>query len=398
MISVPQAEQIIQSCKKNYGSSAVPLLASIGRVLAEDIIADRDLPPYHRVSMDGIAIRFVDYEKGNRVFKIAGVIGAGEASMVSLAENACFDIMTGAALPASVDTIIPYEHLEISDGLARITLDKVRQGQNIHVQGSDKKQGDLLMRSGRIVGAAEISVAASVGKAQLMVKKLPRVAIFSSGNELVDVTTTPLPYQIRRSNSYSIHATLQHYGINATMLHLPDQLDVIMQEIKQAIANFDVVLLSGGISMGKFDYIPKALEAVGVTQHFHKVKQRPGKPFWFGTFGEQGVVFALPGNPVSTYLCLLRYALPWLEASLGYPQRPPRYAVLDSDVYFEPALQYFLPVKLQQNAQAVLRAFPWKNNGSGDYASLLEADGFLELPADKSEFLAGEIFPVYRFS
>ncbi len=167
------------------------------------------------------------------------------------------------------------------------------------------------------------------------------------------------------------------------MLHLPDNLHVINQALENACTHFDVILLSGGISRGKFDYIPQALSEIGVTTQFHKVRQKPGKPFWFGTFGEQGVVFALPGNPVSTFLCLLRYALPWLEASLNYPINPHQYAVLDSDVHFEPALQYFVQVKLVQDSQAALRAIPLKNNGSGDYASLLDADAFLELPEDQ---------------
>ena len=345
--------------------------------------------------MDGIAVRFDDYAQGVRTFAIAGIIGAGEAALEILAENACFEIMTGAALPAAADTIVPYEHLRLNMGFAEITHDVVRKAQNIHVQGADKKQGELLIKAGKRLGPVEISVAATVGKSQLLVKNLPNVLICSSGNELVDVGDTPLPYQIRRSNNYAIHAALQTYGIQATMLHLPDQPDIIQQMLQEASANFDVLILSGGISMGKFDYVVEALTAIGVQQQFHKVRQKPGKPFWFGTFGDRGVVFALPGNPVSTYMCLLRYVIPWLEASLGYPAKPTLYAVLDSPVRFEPKLQYFLQVKLWQDNQAVWRATPLQHNGSGDFASLLEADGFLELPEEQQEFGAGTVWRVY---
>ena len=149
--------------------------------------------------------------------------------------------------------------------------------------------------------------------------------------------------------------------------------------------------------MGKFDYIPAALEATGVLMHFHKDRQRPGKPFWFGTFGKRGVVFALPGNPVSTFLCLHRYVLPWLDASLGFPPAAPQYAVLGKNVRFEPPMLYFIQVKLRQDPDARLWAEPLEGHGSGDFANLLDTDAFLELPPERTEFGAGEVFRVVRF-
>ena len=149
--------------------------------------------------------------------------------------------------------------------------------------------------------------------------------------------------------------------------------------------------------MGKFDYIPQALEMSGVKRHFHKVRQRPGKPFWFGTYGERGVVFALPGNPVSTFMCLHRYVLPWVEASLGFEPVSPSFAVLEKSVRFEPPLTYFVQVKLRQDSDARLRADPLEGHGSGDFANLLSTDAFLELPLEQTEFAAGEVFRVLRF-
>ena len=395
MISVEQADQIIRTCQRQYGTISLPLLQANGHVLAEKIQADRDLPPFNRVAMDGIAIRFEDFERGQKAFSIAGVVAAGEPGPEALLIDTCFEIMTGAVLPPSSDTVIPYEHLEIQGGVSQIIHDTVKKGQNIHVQGSDHQQGSVLIQPGKLIGPIEISVAASCGKTHLLVNKAPKVVIFSSGNELVEINETPLPYQIRRSNNYTIKATLQQYGLDATMLHVTDNLELVTQALQQATADFDVLILSGGISMGKFDYIPQALESIGVEKQFHKVQQKPGKPFWFGTFGTQGVVFALPGNPVSTYLCLIRYVIPWLENALGYPVKSPAYAVLDSDFRFESPLQYFMQVKLWQDENAVLHATPVQNKGSGDYASLLEADGFMELPAGQTEFKAGAVFRIH---
>jgi len=397
MITVNEAEHIVLSQRKDYGIEELPFLAAQGRVLAENILADRDFPPYDRVTMDGIAIRYADYAAGNRDYQIAAVQAAGDEPPTSLATNACIEIMTGAALSPASDTVVPYEHLQIANGVAHLLPKSVFTGQNIHRKGRDRRQGEVVAPAGRLIGPVEISMAATVGQSALQVKKLPRVVILSSGDELVDVTDTPLPYQIRRSNNYAIHAALQHYGMEAAMLHLPDDPGIIRQEVARCQTEFDVLLLSGGVSMGKFDYIPQALEATGVQMHFHKVKQRPGKPFWFGTFGEQGVVFALPGNPVSTFLCLHRYVLPWLEASVGFPPASPCYAKLAKPVRFEPSLLYFIQVKLNQDPDACLWAEPLEGNGSGDFANLLDADAFLELPLEHTSFSAGEVFRVWRW-
>lgn len=396
MLPVAEAERIVLSHALSWGQESLPFLAAQGRVLAENIVADRDLPPFDRVTMDGIAIRYADYEAGCRHFVIEAVQAAGDAPVTRLSEDACIEIMTGAALSSPADTVIPYEHLHLTDKTAQITQ-AVRQGQNIHRQGQDRRQGDLVMHSGRVIGPLEISMAASVGKSVLQVKKLPRTVILSSGDELVEVGAKPLPHQIRRSNSYALHAALQRYGIEADLRHLPDTPEVILSEINDCLQRFDLVLLSGGVSMGKFDYIPPALHDAGVQIHFDKVRQRPGKPFQFGTFGGQGVVFALPGNPVSTFLCLQRYVLPWLERSLGFPEKAPQWAQLDKTVHFEPDLTYFMQVKTWQDKTAQRWATPLQGHGSGDFANLLDADAFLELPAGQNVFEAGSVFRLWNY-
>jgi molybdopterin molybdotransferase len=205
-----------------------------------------------------------------------------------------------------------------------------------------------------------------------------------------------LPYQIRRSNVYAIAALLDDaFKIEAQLFHFVDDKALIVKGLETILNDFDVVILSGAVSEGKFDFVPNALHDLGVQKLFHKVSQRPGKPFWFGKLDQKAVVFALPGNPVSTFMCACRYVLPFIEASMGL--EPVRTSgVLLEDVIFKPDLTYFVPVKIISYHHApIVKALT--GNGSGDLANLNEADGFLELPRDKTEFKAGESYPLIRY-
>lgn len=186
-----------------------------------------------------------------------------------------------------------------------------------------------------------------MGKAELRVSRAPRVAILSTGDELVPIEATPAPQQIRRSNGYLLQATLAPYVAEATPMHLPDDKALIRERVAEVFETYDVVLLSGGVSMGKADFIPAVMEELGVRRLFHKIRQRPGKPFWFGLWQEQTPVFALPGNPVSTFVGCTRYVLPWLRRHLGQPDAAPRFATLAEDYHFAPPLTYFLQVRVE---------------------------------------------------
>jgi len=399
MITVEEAEKIIQAELRDYGAEIMPFELTLGRVLAENIKADRDLPPFNRVTMDGIAISYDALENGISSFHIKATQAAGDPQIMVFEPDHCIEIMTGAALPPSVDTVIRYEDLEMRAGLASVIVNHtdIKQGQNIHYQGRDKKKDDVVAQSGQLITPAIISLMASVGETELRVRKLPRVVIISSGDELVEVEQTPLMYQVRKSNSYTVKAILQENGIDAVMMHIPDNPDVTQKIIKECLQNFDVLLLSGGISAGKFDYIPKALEELQVEKLFHKVQQRPGKPFWFGKHQNGAVVFAFPGNPVATFMCMYRYFLPWLQATLGLDAKQAVYAVLNKDFHFHPELKYMLQVKLQVTQQGRLTASPIEGNGSGDFANLADTDAFMELPLEKNEFKKGEVYRVYSF-
>jgi molybdopterin molybdotransferase len=397
MIRVEEAEVLIQAQARNYGVERLPLQQALGRVLAIDLKADRDLPPFNRVAMDGIAIKYNALANGLRSFRVIGTQAAGDKPLeVAVPEN-CIEIMTGAALAASLDTVIRYEDLEIKDGTATILAEDVVQGQNLHIKGKDKREGEIVAPANRLIDAALVGLAASLGATELRVKTLPKVVVISTGDELVEIDQTPLLYQIRKSNSYTVQAALQEYKLGTDLLHIPDEQEAIRQRLSQCLEQYDVIILSGGISMGRFDYVPQVLEELQVKKHFHKVQQRPGKPFWFGKHPNGVVVFALPGNPVSTFMCLHRYFVPWLKACIGLDTDAKVYALLSRDFTFSPALQYFLQVSLSVNEKGQLLATPFEGNGSGDFANLVEADAFMELPLEKTTFKAGEVYRVWPF-
>jgi molybdopterin molybdotransferase len=397
MVTVEQAEKIVLAQIKDYGAEEVYFEEALGRVLAEDIKADRDLPPYDRVTMDGIAIKFESFENGNRFFKMIGTQAAGDKPIEISNPGECVEIMTGAALSSTTDTVIRYEDLNIKDGIAAVTSDAVSKNQSIHFKGKDKKQNEVVVKADQPVSPAVIQMAAAVGKDKLLVKKLPKVVIVSSGDELIEVNETPTPYQIRKSNNYTIKAALQQYGINSEMIHIPDDAEITRKEIEKCLQQYDVIILTGGVSEGKFDYIPKALEVCGVEKLFHKVQQRPGKPFWFGKHDKGVLVYAFPGNPVSTFMCLHRYFLLWLEHSLNIVKQP-MYAQLNRDFVFNPSLQYFLQVQLSIDNNGTLLATPIEGNGSGDFANLLGTDAFMELPLEQNKFTKGQVFRIWQFS
>lgn len=396
MITVQDALAIILQNKGYYRNEKVALQNTIGRVLKEDLYADRDMPPYNRVTMDGIGITHAAFASGQKVFKIEGVAAAGAPEITLVDKGRCVEVMTGAILPKQVDSIIRYEDLNIDNGHAEIMVNKVIKGQNIHTKGEDRKQGSLVVPVNTQLSPAEIGVAATVGKTHIDVARLPKTIIISTGDELVEIDEKPLPHQIRKSNVHRIKAMLSQYLINADTHHLADDLEAIKEQMAKIVAEYEVVILSGGVSKGKFDFLPEALEAIGVAKLFHKIKQRPGKPFWFGKANNAKgtIVFALPGNPVSSFLCSQRYFLPWLRASLGLPEQQLPNAKLTEDYLFKPDLTYFLQVKITYDKEGRIWAQPVTGNGSGDLANLVEAEAFLQLPMGQDIFRKGSVHPL----
>jgi molybdopterin molybdotransferase len=388
MITVQQATEIINELPFHAEKEHVDISHATRRVLAEDIVADRDLPPFHRATMDGIAIK---YEQGVTELIIEGTQAAGQPQQ--RIDKGCMEIMTGAMLPEGADTVVRYEDVEITNGKATVKAAIVKN-QSVHAKGIDAHEGEVLLRPGIVISPAEIALLASVGKKSVSVYSVKPIAIVTTGDELVPIEAKPSVFQIRRSNGISIASALREMQIDSALSHLPDNPVVLERELKEIINNHDVIILSGGVSKGKFDYIPAVLEKLGIKKVFHQVKQRPGKPFWFGR-SDRKTVFALPGNPVSTFLCFHRYIKPWIEAGLGIEQRNTK-VVLANDFTFKPDLTYFLQVKVDTGAGTLL-ATPDAGEGSGDFANLRNVDGFIELPPERNEFKKGELFPYIPF-
>lgn len=368
-----------------------PLSKSIGYCLAEDLVADRAFPPFDRVTMDGIAIANHVFEKGIRKFPIEAVAPAGSPQRTLQNPEGCIEVMTGAILPKNTDTVIRYEDLSIEEGVAVINLEELQFRQNIHFKGIDLQKGSVVVPKGTLISSAEINIAAAVGKPELSVRKLPKTVIISTGDELVDVDQTPELHQIRRSNVYGIQSTLKTWGVEADLRHLQDDKVAMEKSIAGLLQTYDLLIFTGGVSKGKFDYLPEVLESLNITKHFHKIQQRPGKPFWFGSNQDGKKIFALPGNPVSSFVCIYIYLKYWLDRCLDQ-NTPPLYVSLKKDVQFTPDLVYFLEAKLESRPDGTLLAEPIKGNGSGDFANLVKTDGFLILPQEKSEFKKGEVY------
>jgi len=378
---------------------SLPLAQCAGAVLRENIYAERDQPPFDRVAMDGVALDSRAVSAGTRSFHIQATQAAGDPPLTLAVARDCIEVMTGAMLPVGCDSVVPVEQLSIEGdaaGLAPGT--RVEPWQNVHRRGSDTRQGTLLLSSGVRLRAPEIAIAAGAGMARIRVSAQPMLIVISTGNELVEPGEPMLAHQVRRSNAYAIVSALREHGFQRVADdHLQDVAAQLHERLEFHLKTHDVLVLSGGVSMGKFDLVPKALEALGVRAVFHKVAQRPGKPLWFGVGPTGAAVFGLPGNPVSTLICFTRYVLPALRGSLGLQPAAPERLALGAPVTVTPPLTYFLPVRLTQDDWGRSWAMPAPTNGSGDFTSLAGTDGFVELPPGPNTYPKGFVTRLFRW-
>lgn len=395
MLTPAEAEKLILENVAPFHREDCPLVSAHRRVLRTDIRADRDLPPFDRVTMDGYALRAASLAAGVRVFRVEGVQAAGmRAFTLQPAEDACLEVMTGALVPEHADCIVPYEETErngISVTVSETAM-RFRAGNAVHARGSDHTSGEIVVRPGTRLTGREIAVAAACGYGTVVVSQIPKIAVVATGDELVEVETAVAAHQIRRSNDHALRAALVMSGYsNVSRFHMRDVRHEIEHLLWHIIAEFDVIVLCGGISKGKFDYLPGELERQGVTKVFQGVAQRPGKPLWFGVSARRTPVFALPGNPVSSYTCLHRYVLPALACASEITFPAPLLVSIASAVTCKSKLTHFVPVTLSSGPRAELRATPQPSNTSGDFAGLIGTDGFVELPAEQGEFAAGTV-------
>ncbi len=398
MTEVREAEALIAEHMRVWPREAVPLEHATDRVLREDVFAERDLPAFDRVTMDGIAIRYQDYEAGARSFRIAATQAAGVAPAAVEASGECIRVMTGAVCPIGADTIVPVERLTLGADVATISADAtITPSQFIHARGSDRKSGSLVLAAGGRIGPPEMAVLASAGCARVSVARLPKVAVISTGDELVGIDEPVLPHQIRSSNGRAIAAALERHRLaRVERVRLRDEETQLLERVHDLHADNDVLILSGGVSMGDFDFVPATLNKLGCELVFHRINQKPGRPMWFGVSAAGKPIFALPGNPVSTLVCVARYVAPAFEAALGLEDRRVERAVLsEAAADSPPKMTHFVPVRLSWTPSGTVSARPTRINTSGDFASLAGTDGIVELPPDSASRQPGATVSFY---
>jgi molybdopterin molybdotransferase len=394
MLTPAEAERLILEHMPPFLREDCPLSAATGRVLRAEVRADRDLPPFDRVTMDGYALRSAALAAGVRTFRIRGVQAAGMRPFkLDAGDDVCLEIMTGAVLPTGADCVVPLEDTRRTGVTMTVTApERFAAGHALHGRGADRRAGEVVLRAGTRIGGREVAVAAAVGAGTLTVSASPRIAVVATGDELVEVEGLVAPHQIRRSNDHALRAVLLAAGYpRVERFHLRDVRHEIAERLREILAAFDVVIVTGGVSKGKFDFLPVELEAQGVARIFHGVAQRPGKPLWFGASARGVPVFALPGNPVSAFVCLHRYVLPALAHASGETATRGETAALAEAVELPGPLTCFLPVKRSNGPRAEALIAPVPTHTSGDFSSLVGTDGFVELPAGATAFPAGYV-------
>ncbi|TAF30801.1 MAG: molybdopterin molybdenumtransferase MoeA [Cytophagales bacterium] len=375
----------------------MPFNKALNAVLAETVFSDRAYPPYSRATMDGIAFKQSDRQMGDTFLPLKHTQAAGQAR-TSLQAGTCTRIYTGAVLPEGADVVLRQEDVrfETQNGASYAYFSvPTESGQNIHPQGSDLAAGQVVLEAGTVLRAKELAVLATFGYADVLVYKKPKVLVFSLGDELVHPSQKNiLSHQIRLSNAYSVGNLLKEWGLEADIheVGIADNLEAAQTFFMQASINYDLLISTGGVSVGDTDHVLAACKYLNATPLFHGISQRPGKPLLFAATPKV-CIFGLPGNPVSAYVCTLRYVLPFLRHCANQASNPPDLISLGSKVYFKPELTYFLPVKV---ARKVVEPLP--TNTSGDLFSLTKAYGVVELPSHLSTFEAGSSWPVWKFS
>jgi molybdopterin molybdotransferase len=374
--------------KRPRASTRVSVWEALGLVLAEEVKTDREYPPFDRSTRDGYAVRAEEVAPDAKL-KCVGEIKAGDTVSKPLATGTCVQIMTGAAAPAGADAVVMIEHTQRAGDVVQFAR-AARAGQNIVPRGSEAAAGQTILRPGARLGYAELALAAQVGAAELRCAKKVQVAILSTGDEVVPVEVAPGPFQIRNSNSVSLAAQVRIAGGEPVALgNASDRVEELGEKIERGLKE-DVLVLSGGVSMGKYDLVEKVLRAMGAEFYFDAVAIRPGKPAVFGMC--QGKpVFGLPGNPVSTMVTFELFVAPAIDLLSGAEPRPLPLveARLGAALDEKQGLVHFLPARVEWSGGAPeVKALKWQ--GSGDIAALAEANCFLVVTADRDKIAAGE--------
>jgi len=371
-----------------------PLDQCLRQILRCDVYAERDNPPFDRVCMDGIAVSSSALARGQRRFTVEAMQPAGAPPMELKDADNAIEVMTGAMLPRGTDCIIPMEQYEFARGIATLT-DEVK-GQaytNVQRRGADSEPGVPMLTAGMRLGAPEIAIVASAGLPTVAVSRQPDFMVVSTGDELIEPGQPIAAHQVRRSNAYAIVAALRSHGFDKLNDdHIADNEAALTGRLQQHLAQRDALILSGGVSKGKFDLVPQVLKKLGVREVYYQVAQRPGMPMWFGVGPKGQVVFGLPGNPVATLVCLRRYVIPGALAAMAARSRGPEQIELAAPFSPGRTIVQFVPVVITDG-----KATPRPTNGPGDFLGLTGTDGFVELPPRSGDYPAGFTATLFRW-
>lgn len=381
MLTVTEAQHQIRQFAHSFGSESIGIDKVLNRVLAQDIAAKRDSPPFNRAAMDGISIKFSDVEAEIKKYVIIETIHAGDSASKIIVSGQCYKIMTGAAVPDCSNCVIRIEDCIQSENVITISNLEVKYFQNIAAQAEDFAANSVILKAGQICSPTIISVLASLGLQRIEVKKLPSIGLIATGNEIVPIYEEPNKVQIRDSNSYAMAAFLENYKINIGFSDIVSDNPEHLKKIIGYSLKHDITIITGGVSAGDADHVPEVLQTLGVKKIFHKVQVKPGKPIWIGVFEDNKVVFALPGNPISVQVAYKIFIEPYLRACFGLPNIPP--------ILLPMAAQRTKKVKFDEYFPCRLTNTPFfgiehtKFNGSGDIVGTINTIGLALHPSDQ---------------
>lgn len=388
MILYQKAQQLILSKAKSFGQEIIHIEKALGRVLAENVYADRDYPPFNRSAMDGIAVKFEDIENNIREFELLETIFAGQISELPLSHKQCYKIMTGAAVPETANLVIRNEDIHQVKNKFIIKELALKKYQNIALKGQDLVKGELVFSPSHIISAVSISILASLGKNNILVEKKPTVSIFTTGNEVIDINSNPSSVQIRNSNQLLLKSLLQKMDIEVAVCeHIEDDEIKLAAKFSKSL-NHDIIIINGGVSAGDADFVPTVLEKLGVKKLFHKVAIKPGKPLWCGELPNGGMVFALPGNPFSCLVTFKLFLEPYLDYSYGLQINNYKKLPLNNQRHQKTKLDEFFPASIDIDGTQLQEI---AINGSGDIRLGLSANALALHPSDKSILNSGEL-------
>ncbi len=395
LIKIEKAREVILERALSLDIIDIALSDAAGFCLAEEILADRDLPPTDRSAMDGFAVRATNVINCPKQLKLIGETAAGSAECPNVIPNTCARILTGAVVPPGADTVVKVEDTE-EDGDCVTILETAEIGLNIRKQGEEVKKGNIVIKSRQNLNAAQIGICASVGKGIVKVFNKPKASVLNTGKELfpLDADCEIKDYQIRDSNGPSLQAALIKSGLNCSKLEIsPDDPKILETKLRKLVTDNDVVMLTGGVSVGKYDFVPEAIKNIGAEIHIHGVLMKPGKPFLYASLGNNKHIFGLPGNPLSVLTGFYELVLPALRRMSGFLKEDccrKQFLPVDRTVKSKNFRTEFLLAKLV-GLEGTTFLVPIKSHGSGDLISSAEADGAFAVPANTEIKKGGKV-------